>query len=485
MVLDDKTNPLPVYSGAAENRLDSLAGVVRTADEWLIRQVLEYASCHEYTRYAPTSAEAWKIAITGLSQSLLLAIERYHQPPELHPDEDYSEDSIAAFGVLEAKQHRSRGVTLPMFLGLMKYFRQSYLDLIECQRFAEEKTKTFRLFLERFFDRVEIGFCTEWVTLSEDEKTQELQETNRLLTNIKNKYITIFESLHDPVLLLDRKNQIENFNYAWKSLWAEHTVSGWHYCLDHVDCEILPSLRADVSLFVLSGKPEHTFERELKTVSGLRHFQIKVKRMPDVNEKLSGTVIILHDITSLKNNERDLKELTIQDALTGLANRRHFDEMIETEWKRTLRNRLALSVIMFDIDFFKEFNDSLGHQTGDDCLRKIADVLRNAMKRAGDLVARYGGDEFAAILPNTPAEQAVELAEQARRNVIDLAIHHPASPISNVVTISAGVTGATLIEDIPPIPPHVLIETADKALYGSKRAGRNQVQLFRASAVAH
>jgi hypothetical protein len=115
--------------------------------------------------------------------------------PELLPDEDYTSDPIASFGIIGAKRHRRRGVSLSMFLGLMKYYRQSYIDLVVRAGFGIEEERRYRLFIDRFFDRIEIGFCTEWKSSTENRMLEELQSSNRCMTNEKNKYLSIADEL--------------------------------------------------------------------------------------------------------------------------------------------------------------------------------------------------------------------------------------------------------------------------------------------------
>jgi diguanylate cyclase (GGDEF)-like protein len=170
---------------------------------------------------------------------------------------------------------------------------------------------------------------------------------------------------------------------------------------------------------------------------------------------------------------RELERLSSMDGLTGIANRRTFDAVLEREWKRAQRSRKPLSLVMIDIDFFKQFNDCYGHQQGDECLRQVARVLAATLRRAADLAARYGGEEFALLLPETELEQAVWLAKECRSRIIEQQIVFKHSTISNVVTISLGV-GTSI--PVPGITPSALIEIADKALYRAKENGRNRVE---------
>ncbi len=174
----------------------------------------------------------------------------------------------------------------------------------------------------------------------------------------------------------------------------------------------------------------------------------------------------------LKNAE--LERLSSQDGLTGIANRRVFDEFITKEWMRGARERKPLSLILIDIDHFKKYNDNYGHQGGDDCLRQVAQALASAVRRPGDLVARYGGEEFAVVMPDTDAEGAAKIADTLRSRIEELNLRHEYSTTADHVTISLGV--ATMIPDAARESDE-LVAAADKALYEAKEAGRNRYHL--------
>jgi diguanylate cyclase (GGDEF)-like protein len=167
---------------------------------------------------------------------------------------------------------------------------------------------------------------------------------------------------------------------------------------------------------------------------------------------------------------RELQRLASLDGLTGVANRRRFDEYLDVEWRRLAREKLPLSLILCDIDFFKKYNDTYGHQAGDACLRRVADALRFCARRSVDLVARYGGEEFAVILPNTTDVGASLVAEEIRTVVNALEIAHAQSAVSEHVTLSLGVA---CMQPTVNAPPSILIAVADAALYKAKAAGRN------------
>ncbi|MGQ0710951.1 MAG: diguanylate cyclase [Rhodoferax sp.] len=174
---------------------------------------------------------------------------------------------------------------------------------------------------------------------------------------------------------------------------------------------------------------------------------------------------------TLKQQGDLLRKMVFLDGLLGVFNRRFFDQQMEVEWLRSMRSGLPLSLMMIDVDFFKRYNDSYGHLSGDDCLRRIATETKVALRRPADVVARYGGEEFACILPETPLPDAVDLARGLEQQIRALAIPHRDSG-HGVVTVSVGVcckpqdgTGS----------PQALVDQADAQLYAAKKAGRAQV----------
>jgi diguanylate cyclase (GGDEF)-like protein len=175
----------------------------------------------------------------------------------------------------------------------------------------------------------------------------------------------------------------------------------------------------------------------------------------------------------LKQANEQLRQLSFHDSLTGLYNRRYFDEFLAREFKRAQRLGAELALIMLDIDYFKAYNDRFGHQAGDEALRQVAAALTSVVQRSSDLAARYGGEEFALVLPDTGQSASLAIAETLRQRVEALRLSHPDSPFG-VVTISEGVA---VKRPQPKEQASQLIEAADTALYCSKRAGRNRVSV--------
>jgi diguanylate cyclase (GGDEF)-like protein len=176
---------------------------------------------------------------------------------------------------------------------------------------------------------------------------------------------------------------------------------------------------------------------------------------------------------ALKMKSDRLERLSMIDALTDIPNRRFLDDRLDSETRRSSRDRLPLSLVMIDIDFFKDFNDRYGHAAGDTCIQRVARALAAAVRRPGDLVARYGGEEFTVLLPGTDAEGSFVVAERLRGAVESLGIEHVASGVASVVTVSVGVVTST---EARPLAAQGLVTRADEALYRAKRIGRNRVE---------
>ncbi len=177
---------------------------------------------------------------------------------------------------------------------------------------------------------------------------------------------------------------------------------------------------------------------------------------------------------NLKLKAEMLEKLSLLDSLTNIPNRRSFDKELEREWRNSRRNGHPLSVLMIDIDHFKQYNDNYGHGTGDECLKRVTEALNKKLRRPLDFFARYGGEEFVVLLPDTHAPGSLQMAEQLRAAVAEANIPHEYSDTAPMVTISIGV--ATHSQETPKTSMEELLRAADHALYRAKQKGRNQVQ---------
>jgi len=312
-----------------------LSELILKNEQWLMKRTLSYAITLNYAKYTSTLEEAWRTSIAGLSQSLTEAFEQNEAIPEMNMDEDFLADPMAAFGILEARRHRSRGVTLIMFLGLMKYYRQSYIDLIMQADMAPLYREHSHLFIERFFDRVELGFVSEWTGTTKAARLVELQEKNRFMTNEKNKYLTIFESLSNPVILLNEDHKITNLNYAAAELFFGQKSPGAVYYGENLIEETLPWLSKSLSAFIESGSGEARFETDIDTEKGWKYFEIKLMRMLDVSEKFKGFTVICNDIS-----ERRLLEIEREKFIAELETKNHELELFSYSISHDLRGPL-------------------------------------------------------------------------------------------------------------------------------------------------
>lgn len=197
-------------------------------------------------------------------------------------------------------------------------------------------------------------------------------------------------------------------------------------------------------------------------------YMLMLRRRSQVVEQL-----VFDRTKKLNEANEELDRLSKTDGLTGLANRRHFDEFLAEEWRRARRDKKSMSIIMIDVDHFKLFNDHYGHVAGDECLRNVSQALQRIFKRPGDLVARYGGEEFAVILPNT--KDALKMANYCKTNIQNLRIPHDLSKVSDVITVSVGLSSSIPTDNLE---ANDVVRKADEALYSAKDSGRNQVKVL-------
>ncbi|MBA5638309.1 diguanylate cyclase [Duganella sp. LX20W] len=211
---------------------------------------------------------------------------------------------------------------------------------------------------------------------------------------------------------------------------------------------------------------------EMPRVGKRRYLAVDASPIYDAEGRLVAVVETLRDMTDEKRAQVALEQLATRDGLTSLANRRCFDDTLAAEWQRALRQQQPLSLLMVDVDNFKQYNDAYGHLGGDECLQRIANAVASEM-RANDLVARYGGEEFAVILPNQALKGAAIVAERIRCRVEQLHLPNLGSD-AHVVTVSIG--AATALPSVD-TDPSQLVATADSALYRAKHMGRNRISL--------
>lgn len=191
----------------------------------------------------------------------------------------------------------------------------------------------------------------------------------------------------------------------------------------------------------------------------------------DEEGKLIAVVQTIRDSTDYKKAQTALEELSITDELTGLHNRRFFNENLHTEWSRGIRSQEPLSFILLDIDYFKQYNDTYGHTPGDECLKSVSQVLQHSLLRSSDMATRYGGEEFGLLLPNTTLDGAFQIASRIRSAIERMNIPHNTNKVATHITLSDGIACLTPTSEVN---PSELVALADEALYKAKEQGRNR-----------
>lgn len=288
----------------------------------------------------------------------------------------------------------------------------------------------------------------------------------------------LLDSLDEQIAVIDREGIIVYVNRGWTVFGIENGLrsgasgAGSNYLAvcntssisgDNLAGEAAQGLRD-----VLAGK-QASFHFEYPCHSPKEQRWFMMRAAPLHGDSGNLFVISHHNITQRKLAEEQVKYLSMHDPLTGLANRRHFNQFLHNEWRRGARNRSPLGFIMFDLDHFKAYNDDLGHLAGDQCLVKVARVLQAAAGRPGDLAVRYGGEEFGLLLEDTGLDDSAKVADAARQKIHELDLFYRGT---NRVTVSAGV--ASVIPDSEQ-SDIFLIRDADEALYRAKQLGRNRV----------
>lgn len=308
-----------------------------------------------------------------------------------------------------------------------------------------------------------------------------LQEVARKLQESELRYRSLFENTGTATILVEKNLRISMANTKFSELTghSKERITGGKRLTDFIERKSLYRIRRYHARRKAQGLslPD---EYECLIIDGkraLKHVVMKVYTPPGQE----GSIVSFFDITTRKKAEaalhlahETLQALAVSDELTQVANRRRFDECLFREWNRLMREALPISLIMCDVDCFKPYNDTYGHQMGDQCLRDIAGAIKSNIKRAVDVVARYGGEEFAVVMPNTESDGARQVAETIRMAVEQLQIPHKTSTVSPFITLSLGVSTMIPTRESQ---PEWLVKDADNALYEAKRKGRNRTVL--------
>jgi|GEM_PF-1637749 len=271
-------------------------------EDWLVTRVLDYAKQYGYTRYSSTLLEAWRLSVAKLSAVLLHSFEDGAYRSGLHADGDHAADPVTLYGIEEARKHRSRGVSLSLFISLLKYYRRAYLDLIVEQCGNPDDLRRYHDFILEVFDKIEIGCSDEWVNVKVDDEISALQIQNKELVEEKLVYLTIFESLKDPVIFADAQGHIRNMNRSACLCFTPYDTPGAIYYgrkeIDEIERLLAPFLD-------YRDTRDDFPDCLLPTRNGPRRFHIKTRRMIDSSERMAGIVLICSDITDFQQALHD------------------------------------------------------------------------------------------------------------------------------------------------------------------------------------
>jgi len=302
------------------------------------------------------------------------------------------------------------------------------------------------------------------------------------LENHENFLNLILDSVSDHIVVINEDGDIQYVNHSWLSFGGENSCTlketwiGINYLKE---CDKAADMGDSFGIQAANGiksviKKERSvfyFEYPCHSPTEKRWFMMRVT--PFQVEKNVYFVISHQDITERKLAEEEVRSLARIDGLTGIANRRSFDEFFHEEWRRCARLKKNICLAVIDLDYFKLLNDSLGHLAGDLCLKKISGILKNFSNRPSDMAARYGGDEFVLVLGDITLQQARTQLDKFQKRVDDLKIENPGSPITPYMTVSIGVAEATPYRDNN---EQELLSKADQVLYQAKSKGRNCVK---------
>ena len=292
---------------------------------------------------------------------------------------------------------------------------------------------------------------------------------------------SVLDSVKDHIVVIDQNGEIKFYNKSWSRFGDENNCTASTWCglnyLAECDKAIRSGdefgLKAGIGIreVIAGSKAEFYFEYPCHSTHEQRWFMMRVT--PFEAEGQDFYVISHQDITERKLAENEVLNLARLDGLTNILNRRTFDELLGSEWKRCSRSQTPISLALIDLDYFKQINDFYGHQSGDDCLIRVGALLQRFANRTGDICARYGGEEFALVWPDTSLEHAQAMALNILKQISALKIINECSPVSQYLTASIG-----LAKIVPSISSDKadLINRADNMLYQAKKLGRNRIE---------
>lgn len=391
------------------NHMSRLEDLLRSNEEWLIQRLIFYARRVIDIGDGASLEEAWRRCVRGLSGALIKGLHTRYPDFEFSRGEDFRHDPLCAFIVNTAIRHRERGVSLEMFHALTVYYKQAWLDLVRHGGLEADYEKLCLEYVTRMFDRMMVAFCAEWAETDQSKVIGELQVRNRTLSREKDRYLTIFEGVPNPVFIIDDQNRIVDLNLAASFILDISGSRGLQYYLKTVTLpsgspvdkdaagenqvvvmgrpisDIFPWLTDDLDAFIAGADSSSGLEKEIRNLEETRYFNIKFSRILDMREAFGGVIIILEDITAQK---RTAEELRLAKEAAEAANKAKsvFLASMSHELRTPLNAVLGFSQLMKNAADFpagQRENLDIITRSGEHLLRLINNVLDIAKIESG------------------------------------------------------------------------------------------------------
>ncbi len=390
-----------VNMNSSSHDMSRFEELLRSSEDWLLQRLVFYARRVIDIGDGASVEEAWRRCVRGLSGALIKGLSARYPDFEFRQGEDFRHDPLCAFMVNTAIRHRERGVSLEMFHALMVYYKQAWLDLVGHGGFEADYEEDCLKYVTRMFDRMMVAFCAAWAETDQSKWIEELQVSNRAMSREKDRYLTIFEGVPNPVFIIDEQNRIADLNLAASVILGISGTHGAQYYLKTVTTalnsgldkdtadekpevvvgkpltEIFPWLAHDLDHFIAGGDSSVNIEKEVRNQEEPRYFNIKFSRIPDMREVFGGVIIIIEDITARKQAAEELL-LAKETAETANKAKSVFLANMSHELRTPLNAVLGFSQIMMkspDITDGQRENLNIITRSGEHLLNLINNVL--------------------------------------------------------------------------------------------------------------